>query len=462
MARFHFSGVGGAGMGNVACLLVDAGHDVKGSDGKLFPPMSEQLERSAVTCFSSYGESRLEQGFTPEIQVVANVLSSTHEEVLAGKALGLRQMSFPEVLEEYVLPNRKPYVVAGTHGKTTTSAILSHLLKGCGAGCFVGGVMKDGSAGCRLGREGAPFVLEGDEYDTAFFDKHSKFLHYAPQVLVLTHLEWDHVDIFPTFEHMLSEFKALLSLMPKDGKVVYCGDHPVLCDLVEGVSCSTISYGFNASNDVQIQGARVEGEWNKLMLSFQGDEICIETKFIGKIYHLNLVGAWCAAHFGEGIAHGELQHVLGSFAGARRRLEVLSGADPVLISDFAHHPTSVAETLSLVRENWPLGKLIAVFDPRNASSRRRTFELQLGEALALADEVHLAPPPLDSKLSEGEKLDVVALSSSIGAHAFGYEDGDEFVRSVVRAAQPGAVVLVMSCGACYGLLQCLWKHVSPS
>lgn len=449
-------------MGNVACLLVDAGHDVKGSDGKLFPPMSDQLEKSAVKCFPSYGESRLEEEFVPEIQVIANVLSSTHEEVVAGKTLGLRQMSFPEVLEHYILPKRRSYVVAGTHGKTTTSSILSHLLKDRGAGCFVGGVMKDGSAGCRLGVEGAPFVLEGDEYDTAFFDKHSKFLHYAPQVLVLTHLEWDHVDIFPTFEHMLSEFRALLALMPTDGIIVYCGDHPVLCDLVEGASCSTISYGFGDGNDVQIQKVENLGQSNKLMLNFKGEEFSVETKFIGKIYHLNCVAAWCAAHFGEGMDHGELQRALGAFSGARRRLEVLSDGDPVVISDFAHHPTSVAETLSLVREHWPMGKLIAVFDPRNASSRRKTFELQLVNALALADEVHLAPPPSDPKLAENEKLDVVALSASIGGHAFGYEDGEEFVRSVVRSTQPGAVVLVMSCGACYGLLQCLWKHVSPT
>jgi UDP-N-acetylmuramate: L-alanyl-gamma-D-glutamyl-meso-diaminopimelate ligase len=322
--------------------------------------------------------------------------------------------------------------------------------------------MKDGAPGCRLGGEGKPFVLEGDEYDTAFFDKHSKFLHYAPQVCVLTHLEWDHVDIFPHFEDMVAEFEALVKLLPPHGKIIYCGDHDVLKRLVSDAPCPTMSYGFEDHNDVVLHAVeRVDGI-QQLTVQFRDQEVCIRTKLMGRIYYLNLVGAWCAAHWGEEMGHDELQRELGDFAGARRRLEVIREDDRVLISDFAHHPTSVQETISIVKENWPDLKLIAIFDPRNATSRRKIFEDRLVEALALADEVHLAPPPLDKRLDESERLDVVELSHRIGKKAFGYESGEDFVEAVLKASSPECVVLVMSCGSCYGCIQRLWKHESLS
>jgi UDP-N-acetylmuramate: L-alanyl-gamma-D-glutamyl-meso-diaminopimelate ligase len=450
--KFHFSGICGAGMGNVACLLQEAGHQVKGSDQNVFPPMSLQLERLGVTLLNGYNEAQVEAIFTPDIQVISNALPSNHVEVLAGKMAGVTQMSFPDVLERFILPGRKSYVVAGTHGKTTTSSILAHLMRPIGAGAFVGGVMKNGDAGCHLGELTAPFVLEGDEYDTAFFDKHSKFLHYKPKVLILTHLEWDHVDIFPSFEDMLKEFRALISLLPSDGLVIYCGDHGSIKDLLVDFKGQKISYGIDPENDVCLKSSRPEGAAQVLTLTTPWGAREIRTSLIGKIYHLNLLGAWLAAHLGEGLSWEALAAQLGGFSGAQRRLELLASKPQIVISDFAHHPTAVAETLRLVRENWPTRRLVAIFDPRNATSRRNVFENRLAESLSLADVISIAPPPQDLRLTDKDRLNPKALLSKIAGSTEYFEDGSSFVQGVLSILKADDVVVVMSCGSCYGLL----------
>jgi UDP-N-acetylmuramate: L-alanyl-gamma-D-glutamyl-meso-diaminopimelate ligase len=327
------------------------------------------------------------------------------------------------------------------------------LLKADGAGCFVGGVMKSGEPGCRLGELKSPFVLEGDEYDTAFFDKHSKFLHYSPEVLLVTHLEWDHVDIFPTFEEMKNEFRSLLKLLPKDGLLIYCGDHPVLEELKTEFSGRSISYGLNPSNDVVLMSSNSKGHHFDLTLKTPWGEKHILTSMLGKIYHLNLIGAWLSAHLGSNISWLDLQSRLGDFSGAQRRMEILCRQPDLVISDFAHHPTAIAETISLVKEAWPEKKIMAVFDPRNATSRRNVFESRLVEALSLADLVRVGPPPNDLRLLESEKLDPLVLANKIGAKAIGYNCPDLFVGKVLSEQEEGVVILVMSCGACHGLLE---------
>jgi UDP-N-acetylmuramate: L-alanyl-gamma-D-glutamyl-meso-diaminopimelate ligase len=458
--KFHFSGVCGAGMGNVACLLKELGHEVKGSDANVYPPMSDQLKDLGIAILNGYGENQLSALFDPEIQVISNVLSKDHPEVLAGQAMGLEQVSFPQALKRFILPGRQSYVVAGTHGKTTTSSILSELLKASGAGCFVGGVMKSGEPGCRLGDLKSPFVLEGDEYDTAFFDKHSKFLHYSPKVLLLTHLEWDHVDIFPTFEDMKKEFRALLKLLPENGLLIYCGDHPVLEELRQDFFGRSLSYGLNSSNDVVLESSGSVDQHFELQLKSPWGQKYISTSMIGRIYHLNLIGAWLSAHLGSEIPWPELQSRLGDFSGAQRRMEILSREPALVISDFAHHPTAIAETIQLVKEAWPKERLVAVFDPRNATSRRNVFESRLVEALGLADLVRIGPAPEDHRLAESEKLDVLALANKIGTKARGYACPEQFCDDIIHERDQGGIILVMSCGACHGLLDKL-SVISP-
>jgi UDP-N-acetylmuramate: L-alanyl-gamma-D-glutamyl-meso-diaminopimelate ligase len=451
LLKFHFSGICGAGMGNVALLLREAGHQVKGSDANTYPPMSTQLEEAGILLFDGYGPERLNERFVPDVQVISNVLSKDHPEVLAGVEAGIESLSFPQVLEQFILPGRVPYVVAGTHGKTTTASLLSQLLKEEGAGYFLGGILKDGSSGIHLGSEGAPFVMEGDEYDTAYFDKHSKFLHYRPKVLILTHLEWDHVDIFPTFEDMLSEFRALIALLPEDGLLVYCGDHEVLRELAENFSGKKVSYGLVRMNDVYLEKVQKKDGLNSLSLGGPLGGIKLETPLIGKIYHLNAMAAFLAANLGGGYPSEALVERLSLQRGAKRRLEVLKPEPNLVISDFAHHPTAVKETLEICRESHPELKLVAVFDPRNATSRRSVFEERMSEALGLADRVILAPVHQDHRLNPEERLDGDRLASRIGGKARAHVESEEFVQDVLNSISAENLVLIMSCGACHGL-----------
>lgn len=440
-------------MGNVALLLKEAGHEVKGSDASAYPPMSTQLQDAGVLLFEGYGPDRIRDGFEPDIQVVSNVLSKDHPEVVEGKRLGIKALSFPEVLEQFILPDRDSYVVAGTHGKTTTASLLSQLMKEEGCGYFVGGILKDGTAGVHLGKKGAPFVLEGDEYDTAYFDKHSKFLHYGPKVLILTHLEWDHVDIFPTFDHMLREFRSLIYLLPSDGVLVYCGDHHELRELADLYEGNSVAYGFEKSNDFQIsQVEKFEGT-NQVTITEKMGSFTMETPLDGDIYHLNALAAFLAASLGGGLPRDLLNKRLRTLDGAKRRLELIKTTPGIVISDFAHHPTAVRETLKICRQNRPEMNLVAVFDPRNATSRRSVFEKQMGESLSLADRVILAPVHQDHRLTEEERLDTDKLAESIGSKARSHTDGPAFVEEVLDQIGPETQVVIMSCGACYGLFE---------
>jgi UDP-N-acetylmuramate: L-alanyl-gamma-D-glutamyl-meso-diaminopimelate ligase len=438
-------------MGNVALLLKEAGHEVKGSDANPYPPMSTQLEEAGVLLFDGYGPDRLEEGFVPDVQVVSNVLSKDHPEVLKGRELKMEAMSFPQILERFILPGRDSYVVAGTHGKTTTASLLSQLIKEEGAGYFIGGVLKDGSPGIHLGQEAGPFVLEGDEYDTAYFDKHSKFLHYGPKVLILTHLEWDHVDIFPTFDHMLDEFRTLIGLLPLGGLLVYCGDHEVLRELAKEYEGEKISYGIGEQNDARIVKTEGKNGLNRVWIDGPDGELILETLLVGKIYHLNALAAFLAASYGGGFDRKALNERLKDQRGAKRRLEVLKEDSGLVISDFAHHPTAVKETLEICRENRPELELIAVFDPRNATSRRSVFEERMGDALKGADKVILAPVQEDGRLKIEERLDGERLAKRIGAQARSHREAGVFIEDVLSSISPKSQVVIMSCGACHGL-----------
>lgn len=449
--KFHFSGICGAGMGNVASLLVQLGHEVKGSDQHFFPPMSQQLSKLGIKTYQGYSERNLTKDFTPDVQVISNSLSKNHIEVQTGTKANWEISSFPEVIKQFILPGRESFVVAGTHGKTTTSSILAQMLSPLEPGYFIGGVLKSGQTGAKIGRPHSPFILEGDEYDTSCFDKHSKFLHYQPKNLILTHLEWDHVDIFPNFQDMINEFQSLLNLLPENAKVLYCGDQEQLKGLMASYQGFKKSYGFGNQNDIKITSVSQRSDNKVLEIEDETGTFELETPLIGNIYHLNLLGAYGMAKL-SGISHPSIQASIAEFSGAKRRLELLKQKPFKLYSDFAHHPTAILETLSSLRNEFPNAYIWAVFDPRNATSRRSVFEEALSQSFLHADQVTIGPPYPDQKLKESEQLNVKSLADKIGPKATGCQNEQE-LRDSISNIPNECILIIMSCGGFFGLIQ---------
>lgn len=442
-------------MGNVAMLLAQAGHEVKGSDENAFPPMGPQLEKTGIRIRLGYAAENVCEGFVPEVLVISNALSRGHAEIVEAQRLGIRISGFPEILYEMILKDRRPVVIAGTHGKTTTTAMTAHVLQPLQAGCLVGGILKTGESGFRLGAGGAPFAIEGDEYGTSCFDPGAKFLHYHPDTLVLTHMEWDHLDIYPSFDEFQRPFARLLEEMGSEKTVLTCAEAPHLASFMASRRRGRhLNYGFAEGCDYRMLGCRRLEEATEIEISEQGGAAwSLRLPVYGKIYLLNALAA-CAVARHYGMSVDAIRERMATFPGVRRRLEVLRDGQPFfLFSDFAHHPTAVEETLGILRERFPDRPLWAVYDPRNASSRRNTFHADFVKALGSADRVILGPPHPDQRLEADKRLDVQRLAADIGPKAIGCRDAGE-LRACFDAPIPeGAVVVVMSCGACHGLIQ---------
>lgn len=447
--KFHFSGICGAGMGNVASLIKQAGHEVKGSDSAFFPPMSDVLKELDIKTLEGYDESHLRESYDPDYQIISNVLSKDHIEVKAGEKHNIPRLSFPQALNQFIIKDRDSIVIAGTHGKSTTTSIAAKLLESIEPGYFIGGALQDGSPGAVLGNKNSPFILEGDEYDTAFFDKNSKFLHYKPKYLILTYLEWDHIDIFPKFEDMLKQFRDLLSLIPEDGKVFYCGDCDKLNSLMASFHGSKVSYGFKAENDIVIRNVEKEGKISKVLCSHQNQKHSFKTYFKGDIYIQNCTVAWFLAKEFE-LSEEKAQKSLDDFKGVKRRLEVLH-QKPLIYSDFAHHPTAIEATIKILKKEYPNKKIWAIFDPRNATSRRSTFEGRIAAALSHADCISIGPPAEDKRLNEDEKFSSLRVASSIGEKAIGFTEPNDLTQHLLNTFSNQYVIVIMSCGAFHGI-----------
>ena len=347
-------------MGAVAGLLRAAGHDVRGSDAAVYPPMSEQLAALGVPVMMPYAEANLDWG--PEVCVVGNVHGKDHVEVKAAQARGVTLTSFPAVLGDKLLDDKHAIVVTGTHGKTTTTSLIEHILREAGRdpSLFVGGVPVALGQGWRLG-SGAEFVIEGDEYDTAFFDKGPKFLHYRPRTAVMTSIELDHVDIFPSFDAVKDTFKKLVALLPADGLLIACADDPAVRAVAAHAGCKVELYtvlGEPGAVPTDTDSAPVGVSWWARHLDIvksgrvafdvvhDGQRVeRFETLLAGRHNVSNCVAAIAVAH-SRGVAIKDIQRAVASFAGVRRRQELRGIAGGVVVlDDYAHHPTAVRETL---------------------------------------------------------------------------------------------------------------------
>ncbi len=441
--HIHILGICGTFMGGLAALAHEAGHRVTGCDAQVYPPMSEQLRALDIELIEGWGADQL--ALAPEVYVVGNVVSRGNPLLEAILDAGARYTSGPQWLAEQVLPGRHVLAVAGTHGKTTTSAMLAHILDAAGLrpGFLIGGVPLDFGVSARLGAAEAPFVIEADEYDTAFFDKRSKFVHYRPRTAVLNNLEYDHADIFPDLAAIETQFHHLVRTVPGSGRlVVNARDEALQRVLARG--CWSAVERFGALRE-EPGGWRARGEphaFDVLRGSLRAGRV--EWALLGEHNQLNALAAIAAAAQ-VGVAPEAAAAALGGFANVRRRLELRGEAGGVKVyDDFAHHPTAIRTTLEgLRRRVGDAARILAVFEPRSNTMKLGTMKAQLPWALEAADRVYchaggLGWDPREA-LAPIEQPAVVA------------DSVDALVAEIARDARPGDQVLVMSNGGFGGI-----------
>ena len=451
-AHVHFVAICGVGTGSLAGLLKQQGYRVTGSDENVYPPMSTFLEGIGIDILPGFSEDHL--GDHPDLVVIGNAVSRGNVEAEVVLKRGIPYASLPQALGRFLIEGKHSVVVAGTHGKTTTTSLMSWVLVAAGLdpSFFIGGIPVNFGSGFRSG-QGSWVVMEGDEYDSAFFDKGPKFLHYQPERVILTSLEFDHADIYRDLEHVKDAFGRLVEIIPPGGGLLVCDEAIHAVELLDRAACPVLSYGAGGSADWQALDVRAAGGRMTFTPCYNGAaEGAVEVPLIGRHNARNALAVYATARQ-IGLSPSVVRSAMATFRGVRRRQEIVGEAAGVLvIDDFAHHPTAVAETIAGVREAWPGRRLWAVFEPRSQTSRRRVFLTEFAQALARADRVVLPDLYHPEKIPEEERLSPAELVECINRHrrdrAACYLAGvDEIVRMVVRDAVEGDVVLVMSNGS---------------
>jgi UDP-N-acetylmuramate: L-alanyl-gamma-D-glutamyl-meso-diaminopimelate ligase len=463
--RVHFIGVCGTAMATLAAMLKQKGFDVRGSDQDMYPPMSDFLAGEQVTTFVGYRAEHITSDL--DLVVVGNAISRGNvelEEVLNRK---IRYCSLPEAIREHFLWGAHSIVIAGTHGKTTTTSLSGWVLTrgGLDPTVLVGGVARNfGSEGSsyRIG-QGRHFVIEGDEYDSAFFDKTAKFLKYLPDIAVIGNVEFDHADIYADIDAVTLAFRRLVNLVPGRGLLLLGADSPSAAALKVSARSRVATFGIDAAADWQAHDLESRGSTTRFHVRRHGTPFgTFEVPLIGAHNVRNALAAIAVAAE-IGVSADRIGQGLREFAGVKRRLEVVGIADGVTVyDDFAHHPTAVAETLSGVRASQPSARIWAVFEPRSASSCRRVFQDDFAQAFSQADEVLLAPV-FRSTLPEEERLSVPRLVRDLGGRGRSAREAgsvDEIVDIIVREHRPGDLVVIMSNGGFGGIHRKLLKALS--
>jgi UDP-N-acetylmuramate: L-alanyl-gamma-D-glutamyl-meso-diaminopimelate ligase len=456
----HVIGIGGSAMAPLAGMLREHGYRVTGSDSGVYPPASTLLEKLGISFFHTFDAANLTPA--PDLVVVGNIIARGNpelEEVLDKK---IAYRSMPEILEEVFLPGRHSIVVSGTHGKTTTTAMLAWIFHTAGKrpNFLVGGVAENFGKSYGLGG-GEEFILEGDEYETAFWDRGPKFFHYHPDDLIVTSLEFDHADIYRDFETYELAFRRLVNLVPRRGRVVIWGDTEdsgqALRRAAEKAFCPVETYGFSAENDWVASDLAVDGAGMKFRVMYEGKHF---GDFVlaasGRHNVLNAMAAIAVAS-GRGISAEDLAKALATFRSVKRRMDVKGEVRGVLVvDDFAHHPTAVRATIEAARARWPGRRLWAILEPRSNSMRRKVFEETLPVALALADRVVLGGVFRAQQLGDENRLEPEAVAESVrelGKSARVFPSADAIADQLSSEAEPGDVLLVMSNGSFDGLCE---------
>ncbi len=436
-------------MGAVAAAMRDAGYVVTGQDAAVYPPMSTFLAEKGVEITSGFDPADIPE--TTEIVVVGNAMSRGNEAVEAVLNRKLLYVSMPEALKQFFLRGRHNIVVTGTHGKTTTTSMLAWIFESAGRepGYLIGGIPANLGQGACL-RDSKYFVIEGDEYDTAFFDKRSKFVHYLPELVILNNIEFDHADIFRDLDAIKTSFRHLLNIVPSDGMVLVNADDPNCVDVARTSPAPIVEVGFseNAGNRITNVTHGSEG------VSFELFGERFDLPMLGDFNIRNAAMAASAAHF-YGIGAAEIRTALASFRGIKRRQEVRGDVGGVkVIDDFGHHPTAIRETLAGLRKRFDGGKLWAIFEPRSNTTRRSVFQETLPAAFVDADGVFIARIARLEQIAAEDRLNPERVVADIGASgrpAFYEPTADAIVERVVPMTGEGDVVVVFSNGGFDGI-----------
>jgi len=467
--HLHVLGVCGTAMAAITSLAKAKGWRVTGSDANVYPPMSDYLQAMGVE-IATFSESNLQP--TPDLCLIGNAMSRGNVEVEYILNHDLPYMSGPEFVGRYILPHRHAAVVAGTHGKTSTSSLLAWVLESAGKapGFMIGGIPENFDEGARIGNISplTPFVLEGDEYDTAFFDKRSKFIHYHAKTLILNNLEFDHADIFKDLDAIKTQFAHLLKTIPETGTIIANADDEHILDVLQ-MDCWTPIQTFGERKD----NAQHNWSWSALAEDgssfsiYQGDKPCFQAQWdsIGK-HHVMNACAVTAAAFAMGVSLADIKAGIESFAGVRRRMTKIGQAKGMSIyDDFAHHPTAIQGIVDSVKSTMKLGKLWVVIEPRSNTMRTKIHQHRLPVSLQSADHV-IFTPPSDRNMAKEDLLDVNQVCQDLKAlsvNASVIDTTEEIIQRITTQARTEDIILILSNGGFEGihkrLLQALEHRV---
>ena len=431
-------------MGSVAAALHERGFKVTGSDENVYPPMSTFLERKGIAFRAGYCAENIPAD--TDVVVIGNVMKRGNPEVEVALNRKLFYLSLPETLKNYFLRGRHNLVVTGTHGKTTTTALLAWIMQKAGRkpGYLIGGLPKNLGQGARL-NDSKYFVIEGDEYDSAFFDKRSKFIHYLPELLIVNNIEFDHADIFNNLDEIKLSFRRLINIVPQNGMVLLNGDDPNCVEIAKNCLAQMIEVGFSKNCAERIRDVAHSSKGSRFKV---GDET-FEIPLIGEFNVRNAAMAATAARFYD-VPQTKIDNAFKSFSGIARRQELRGEARGVkVIDDFGHHPTAIAKTLQALRHRYPRQRIWAIFEPRSNTTRRAVFQQQLPDALKFADGVFIAQVAKLEQIPEKERLNPEAVVDAIakaGHPAFYEKNADVIVDRIMPMLQPKDIVAVFSNG----------------
>jgi UDP-N-acetylmuramate: L-alanyl-gamma-D-glutamyl-meso-diaminopimelate ligase len=441
---FHLLGICGTAMGAVAVALKERGFKVSGSDENVYPPMSTFLLGKGIELMEGYRPENIPTD--AEVVVIGNAMRRGNPEVEAVLNRKLLYLSLPEVLRNFFLRGRHNLVVTGTHGKTTTTALLAWIMETAGRepGYLIGGIPKNFGEGARLS-DSKYFVLEGDEYDTAFFDKRSKFVHYLPELVIVNNIEFDHADIFNNLDDIKLSFRRLLNIVPQNGMIVVNGDDQNSIEVAKDCLAQMVEVGFSKNCAQRIRDVSYSSGASRFKL---GDDV-FEIPLVGEFNVHNAAMAATAARFYD-VSTEKIAGAFSSFAGIARRQELRGEAGGVkVIDDFGHHPTAIAQTLQALHHRFRGQRLWAVFEPRSNTTRRAVFQQQLPEALKMADGVFISQVARLEQIPEDQRLkpeQVVAAIVNAGRPAFYEQNANAIVDRIIPMLRPNDVVVVFSNG----------------